>query len=441
MKKLLIYILAFAILPVLSSCSNFSHKKKSEKNKSVLLSNPLRKASCVFLTDDNKNSPIVSWVEIDNMGKKFFFFSKLDTASEKFSSPISIPIEQNASIHEEGMPKIAIKGDGSLFALYETSVTSKNSRWGLGDIHYIQSFDGGKSWTSPKSVAPEEIDKGLSCNFSGLTRLPDGEIGITWLGTSPHSMRMKKHPMPNMAHAMGEHEMHEEGRPVEFAKTVDKNGMDQSILIDSSACQCCRTAVSSSKDGRISIVYRDLLPGSIRDISVSISTDNGNTFSRPASFSNDHWVVNGCPHDGPAVAVRNDNTYVTWFTGSKKDKGVNYAELDSSGNVLIKNHISANGRFIQLCLLPDGTRVTAYNKSYLKGDSMFSKIIVDKINGKISFEKEVTPPHVHASYPVVEAAGNNHVIVAWSGRDRVYYRIIDVKNINSPVEEIGKLGF
>ncbi|TAN17827.1 MAG: hypothetical protein EPN37_06155 [Chitinophagaceae bacterium] len=435
MKKYsILYSVIAVLMIVVSSCNNAVKEKEMNGAGEILLSSEQNKASCAFLTTNGNNIPMVSWIEIDNKGWKHFYFSTLDTATQKFSSPVSIPIEQDLSIHEEGMPKIAVKGDGSLFVMYETSVPSKNSRWGLGDIRYIQSFDGGKSWTSPKSVAPEEIAKGLSCNFSDLTRLSDGEIGITWLGTNPRSMEMKAHAMTNMDHAMSEmkHTMHEEGRPVEFAKTEGKNGMSRPILIDPSACQCCRTAVSSNKSGGISIAYRDLMPGDIRDISVSTSDNNGNTFSVPLSFSDDHWVVDGCPHDGPAIVAIGSRGFAAWFTGSKKDEGVNYAELDSLGRVIKRGNFSDKGRFIQLGLLPDGTRILAYNENYTKGDSVYSRIMVGKVLGNEAFEKEITPKDAQANYPVVQAEDNKHVVVAWSDAGKVYYRVIRVNTIDSP---------
>lgn len=430
------WLLAIIAFYSMSSCNSSNHKVENTALQPVVLSNSHNKASCVFLTSDEKNNPVISWIEMDSTGKKHFYFERWDAATNKFGERMSIPIEQNAAIHEEGMPKIAIKGDGSLFALYETSVPSKNSKWGLGDIRYVQSFDGGKSWTSPRSVAPEEIAKGLSCSFSGLTRLSDGEIGITWLGTNSHSMNMTKHSMISMDHSMNgmKHSMGEEGRPVEFAKTEGKNGISHPFLIDSNACQCCRTAVSSSKDGRIGIAYRDLLPGEIRDISFSRSDNNGNTFSAPVSFSNDDWAVDGCPHDGPSVASKKNKSYVAWFSGGK-ESGVHYAELDSTGRMIIKKELSPNGRFIQLCILPDGTRIAAYNETYEKGDTIFSKIIINKIEGNTFLQKVITKPNRNASYPVIQAVNNEDVIVAWKDNEKVYYELVNTATIINPIPE------
>src|SRR5690606_18887607 len=113
-----------------------------------------------------------------------------------------------------------------------------------------------------------------------IIRLDDGEVGAAWLGANPDGGK--------------------EGRPVKFAKTTKNGGFGDAVLIESFACQCCRTALSRNGSGQVSVVFRDLLPGSVRDISVSKSFDNGRTFSAAAPFSNDNWVIDGCPHNGPS---------------------------------------------------------------------------------------------------------------------------------------------
>src|SRR5690606_18828615 len=102
-----------------------------------LLSDTQNKASCVFLTTDEKDHPAISWTETDRAGNKHFYFSYWNMESRTFAPPRAIPIEQHASIHEEGMPKIAIRGDGTVFATYETNVPSAKSRFGLSDIRYV----------------------------------------------------------------------------------------------------------------------------------------------------------------------------------------------------------------------------------------------------------------------------------------------------------------
>jgi YHS domain-containing protein len=379
----------------------------------ALLSDSPNKASCVFLTTDENKNVVVSWVEIDSADHKYFYFAEWDAGKNSFSTPKSIPIERNASIHEEGMPKIAFKGDGTLVAIYETNIPLEGSRFGLSDLRYVLSADRGDTWTQPASVRQTTTQQG-SVSFANILRLDDGELGVSWLGTNP----------PNT----------HDGRPVEFARSSSNNTFSAPVTLDPNACQCCRTAISCDGQGNIRVLYRDILPGSIRDISVASSSDNGQSFAPPAPFSNDQWVLDGCPHNGPSVASTAGTTYVAWYTGSDQN-GVFYAELSKNNQMSNKRRLDAAGRFVQLCLMNDGTRMVAYNKNYLQGDHSYSKIVVNKINNEGTFESEISTGDSHASYPVIQQLDDRSVVVAWSDDGKIRYRLIRADQVDIPKEE------
>lgn len=379
----------------------------------VVISGIKSTASCVFLTKDNKGLPAISWIEQDSLKNKNFYFATWDTTARRFGAAISIPIEANTSIHEEGMPKVAFKGDGTIVAIYETSVPSSTSKWGLSDIQYTMSNDMGKTWTERKSIQADAPLLG-SRSFADIIRLDDGEIAVSWLDTNP-------------IHA-------ELGRPVKFAKTGSKTGFGDALLIDSAACQCCRTAMSTNGKGQVNVAFRDLLPGSVRDISISVSLDNGLKFNEPTPFSNDHWVIDGCPHNGPSVVLHNHTKYVSWYTGAKQG-GVYYAELDGNNRTVIKRELSPAGRFAQLELMPNGDRIATFDVSYEKEGAAFKKIMVNRINDQEFFEKEISLPLSHASYPVIAALGKDQIVVAWVDDNKIYYRLENTKAINKAVHK------
>jgi hypothetical protein len=411
-KTLSFYLLTMVLLYGLPSCSSAS-KERGKSAQPTILSQPGCQAACVFMTRDAQGHPVVSWVTTDSAAHNRLYFAYWDLSARKFKAPQAIPIAEPFRIHEQGMPKIAIQGDGHILAIYETTVPSASSKWGISDVRYIQSFDQGKTWTEARSVSKNRRRE-TSCSFAGLCRLGDGEIGVTWLDTDPDSEA--------------------EGRPVLFAKTNGKAGFGMPVLIDPRACPCCRTAVASDPNGRVSIAYRDLAPGDVRDISVSVSTDNGATFQHTVPFSKDHWVIAGCPHNGPSIATRNGNMYVAWFSGGHTS-GVHYGELDSSGALVFQQDLSPQGRFIQLCLLPNGTPITAYNEIYKEGPTVYSKIVLNKMDGSSVAEAVASPPQVYASFPVLQAVSDTDVIVAWSQSGTVYYREMNTGTITKRVKK------
>lgn len=402
MKNIFVFI--SIILITLHSC-NTSEKK--ENDNATLLSDPQYAASSAFLTSDENNIPMISWIEMDSSDNKNFYFAKWDKDAQNFSSRKTIPIEQNASIHAEGMPKFAVKGDGTIVAIYETSIPSETSRFGLSDIKFVSSTDEGNTWTKPQSIQSDGLQIG-SRSFSGILRLDDGEVGVSWLGTNPDKKI--------------------EGRPVKFAKTNSENSFEKEILIDSTACECCRTALSSNGQGEVSLVYRDLLPGSVRDISISHSKNNGKDFAEPVAFSRDGWVIDGCPHNGPAVVSHQEKTFVTWFTAADK-KGVFYAELDNNNQITSKIQLSQHGNFAQLALMPDESKVIVYDEDYEDEGTKYNKIIVNKVRQNEVFEKAISAPHTYGTHPAIQVATEHDVIIAWEDKNKIYCRLVKTNSI------------
>lgn len=399
---------------IVTACQPSSSTAKQANNQIHLLSDTLRKSSCVYLTENRNEIPVVSWVEIDTATlKKSFFFAKWDRKQQQFGARHAIPIPKNTSIHEEGMPKIAYKGDGTMLVFFETSTPAVGQMWGIGDILTSQSKDKGKTWSKPTSIYPQK-PKNYSISFSGITPLNNGEVGITCLGTNQDSTEV--------------------GRPVLFIQTKG-DALVSPVTVTQNACECCRTALSTDKNGRISIAFRDLNSKEVRDISYSTSIDGGMLFHHNRDFSKDNWVLDGCPHNGPSIKTSNSKNYVVWSTGGK-NAGVNFAKLTSSGKMIDRKHISKDGQFIQLCLLPDNTAITAYNENYMADSNYFSRIVVDRINDTTFTQKIITNNKSSSEYPVVRPLNNKSVVVAWRDDNyTIHYKKVDINKITTPAKE------
>ncbi|MCO6496868.1 MAG: exo-alpha-sialidase [Chitinophagaceae bacterium] len=410
MKKILpLFVIVFSVL---ISCTQ---SRVSSEN--ILLSDAGNNASCVYLTNDPAGVPAVSWVEIDSSGTIRFFVALWNSENNSFGEKVNIPIPQNTILHDEAMPKVNFKGDGTLVATFEVIVPPvKGAKRGKGDILFALSTDNGKTWTEATSVNSGFPYEG-SIGYSGVKRLTDGELGFVWLGTNPES---------------------DEGRPILFAKTTKDGGFTKPILIDTIACECCRVAITNDKAGELNIVFRDLLPGSIRDISIATSDNNGDTFNKPVTFSDDQWVIGGCPDNGPSVAANAQTTYTAWFAGSSSNQiaGIYYGELNKNHELLSKRLIAPAGKFTQICLMPDGTRIMGYNEAYRENDSAYYKVFISKINDDGYFKKEVTLPRSYGFFPVVVPAGNNLALIAWRDRGKVFYSAVSTEDISKAIPEI-----
>jgi YHS domain-containing protein len=408
MKNIILITILFVLV---AGCNTPNNTLKQEEVIPVCISDTARNASCVYLTSDEKGAPVISWCETSQSGKKFFFMAYFDSATGKFANKINIPLEQNAALHEEGMPKVGIKKDGSIIAVYETTAPTEENQW-AGDVCYVQSDDKGAVW-SPVRYVYADKSGGKSHSFASIARLSNGEIGIAWLDVA-------KDPKPG-------------GRPVKFASTEGTLGFQNEVVVDPKACECCRTAISCDDAGKITVVYR-AITDSIRDIAVSASVDNGKSFTTPVSFSHDEWKINGCPHNGPDIVSGSNINYAAWFTGGPS-KGVYYSELGNNNTTVLKKLIAANGRNIQLSLLPDGARVVVYSENIREADSLYSNIVIKRIENEKIFEKVITPGQAHAAYPVIKTFSFNNIVVAWTEHKRIYYKLLKGIDINKEVME------
>lgn len=362
-------------------------------------------ASCVYLSGDESGEPVMSWVEVDSSGKKILRISFWEGKTGAFSDIKSFSLPEHTSVHEEGMPKTAVKGDGTLMVFFEVSVSSPHSKWGVSDIWFVSSPDRGGSWTAASSVFPEKPEK-FSISFSGVARLADGEIGIGWLGTSPD---------PDAT-----------GRAVYFARTSGGEKFGEPVLVDPSACECCRVAVSASEDGKVMVAYRDLLPGSVRDISLVISDDGGKSFSDPIPFTGDDWEVEGCPHNGPSLAAAGDRIRAAWFTNGS-EPGAYLAEIDASGQVIRRQQLSSSAQFVQATVSPSGAVIAVYNENFEEAGERYSRIRWS--GGEAGTMKgDVVISESLVAYPVVQSIGDRDFVVAWKENGKVYYRILNVNN-------------
>jgi len=374
-----------------------------------LLSDPAAKASCVFMTTDRNGIPAVSWVEEKEGADPKMFFAVWQENAQKFDGKKEIPIPSNVSIHEEGMPKIAFKSDGTMLATYESSTPSETRKWGISDLSFMESHDRGNTWTAAKSVFRNKYEDS-SPNFSGLNRLSDGEIGVAWLDNNPD---------PKI-----------KSRPLMFAKTSKEGGFNDAVKVTSKSCECCRVAVAGDQDGQILIAFRNLTDEKVRDISMSISADNGLNFSTPEDLSRDYWVVDGCPHNGPALAVGSGKRYLSWFTGAEGKEGVYYAEFDKDGKNLRKELLSEDGQFAQIALTAEGIPLIAFSEYYEKDETTHIRINLAKVLDSGFKIIQLSEPDADANHPVIQILKDGSAVTGWSEDGKAVYKKVSLNDFD-----------
>lgn len=87
-------------------------------------------------------------------------------------------------------------------------------------------------------------------------------------------------------------------------------------------CYCCKTAMATGPDGTLYAAWRHVFAGNFRDMGFTASRDGGKTFAPLVRVNQDGWSINGCPDDGPAMAVdARGAVHLVWPTVSGGTEG------------------------------------------------------------------------------------------------------------------------
>ncbi|WP_428665068.1 sialidase family protein [Runella sp.] len=367
------YIIEISLALVLSFfgvSTTFNHKTTPVSNEKFTGATPR-------FTTDHRGNPVLSWVEKDG-DKGYFYFAVSENGGRTFGQKVKINAPTDLTVHAEGMPRIAFKSDGSIWATFEIKRPTKEAPR-AADLMYVSSTDSGKTWSVPKAVH-KDTSPGKGHSFSDMIRLPNGQLGFVWLDEK-----------------MGNYE----GRSVKFVQTLPNGGFSEEIVVDSNACQCCRTVLFIDNNKNIHLTYRDLLADGTRDMSHAVSTDGGKTFTQPQLVYNDRWKVNACPHTGPGMAQIGNDFFVTWFSGKSEthEAGVRIVKLGEEK--LFSSQLTVRAKHPQIADL-NGNLAIVWDESIEKKGEFFTKIALRIIDNKgRETTNYLTADYENASYPVL----------------------------------------
>jgi hypothetical protein len=361
-----------------------------QQNSFSLVSSEGKTAESVYLTHDHKNNPVIVWTERDNNDLTLFFATSHDNG-KSFAEKISLLVGSDVATHAESMPKVAFKKNGTIIAAYEKKTPTKENKY-AGAIYYVASTDAGKSWTKESFLHSDTV-AGRSRSYFDIEQLADGEIGASWLDIK-------------LNNETG-------GRSVRFAKTVDGQRFGNEILVDSSACQCCRIDVYGDIAGRVNVAYRGLMKGSmgqsIRDMMLATSMDNGKTFTTPARISQDNWAIEGCPHTGPSLCSNKSGLFSFWYTEGN-GTGIYYSfKQNANARFEQKQLVSNSGLHPQLSA-SDTRFIMVWEENVDQDEKKFTRVFYQVSNTKGVMKNHLTPKNANAFLPVATQTDDGFLV-------------------------------
>ncbi|TXK48748.1 exo-alpha-sialidase [Pontibacter qinzhouensis] len=370
-------------------------------------------ASCPFLTKDQQGRVVLSWVQAsDSLGNYLLTYAVSEDGDETFGTPRPIPTTKGVYPHDENLSKILFRQNGDIIAMFAVSnPREQNSYAGL--VYYTQSFDKGRTWTEPRQLATntqESIDE----RYFDMELLPDGEVAAIWLDSRKE----------DQAH----------GSSLYFARTKGREGFVGEKVIDSDLCQCCRTDLYLDEEGRLHVAYRGILNRQIRDMMYMVSADGGNSFSEPERISEDNWLIDGCPHTGPAMAATAGGMHFAWFTMGG-GHGVYYARKANDKPFTKREVVSQApaARHPQMAALSGGNLAIVWDEQAARQTAPNHQVGLQLRNGNGDFlhAKPITPDTLNAVYPVISPLSENRLLVAYTvkgtGATEVWCQVISAE--------------
>jgi len=282
---------------------------------------------------------VLSWVESsgDRATLKF-----AERTPDGWSQARTVSSGTNFFVNSADVPSVVRLADGSL-AAHWLQVTSE-AEDDAYDVRLSFSKDDGRTWSTSKT--PHHDGKPVQHGFASLFQAPgQNGLGLLWLD----GREMKSEGHGNM------------GNMTLRAATFTRSGTQASeTRVGDRVCECCPTAVAETADGPI-VAFRNRTQDEIRDIYVSRFV--GGIWSKPAAVHDDHWKINACPVNGPALSARGRNVAIAWFTATG-DKGHVFAAFSSDsgktfGAPIAIEDAGAEGR-VGVELLATGSAIVSW---------------------------------------------------------------------------------
>ena len=168
-------------------------------------------------------------------------------------------------------------------------------------------------------------------------------------------------------------------------------------------------------NGAIYTAWRHVFAGNFRDIGFSVSRDGGATFSPMTRVNQDGWSINGCPDDGPAMAVDDaGGVHLAWPTVQDETGVILYATSRDgrsfSTPVRVPTFGAPKASHPQIAVDGSGQVFVGWDEVRNGARSAASWLSARKAPQRSEHRRALAPPR---SYPVM-AAVDRGLIAAWT---------------------------
>jgi hypothetical protein len=281
-----------------------------------------------------------------------------------------------------------------------------------------RSDDGGASFGAT-SIVPG-TDAAGNRGWESVAVDAGGRVHVLWLDHRRMAVATHQHGAPSPASATASTAKPD---PVERASlsqlyVAPLDGSSAPQAITGGVCYCCKTSFIAGSDGTLHGVWRHVFPGDLRDIAFTTSRNRGRTFSAPVRVSEDHWEFDGCPDNGPALAVDGARrVHVVWPSPADVTNpsvmALFYALSPDARQFMPRVRIPTSGPagHVQVLAEPRGSVLVAWDEMSRAGRSVMMARGTPDARGRIQFQAVGSP--AAGRYPAV-ALTTAGAVIAWA---------------------------
>jgi hypothetical protein len=185
----------------------------------------------------------------------------------------------------ENRPKLAFGPKGDIYISY----TSPLAKPYTGNIRFVRSLDGGRTFSAPVTVHADRQEIGH--RFDALVVDRAGRIFIAWI------------------------DRRDAAAALYYAVSDDRGASFRGdYRFAEHSCECCHIALALNAYGMPVAFWRQIYGENVRDHAMATLSGTGRA-STPVRTTFDNQVVESCPHQGPAVQFGPDGTrHQAWFS-------------------------------------------------------------------------------------------------------------------------------
>jgi hypothetical protein len=341
-------------------------------------------------------TPVLSWLEPAGDGAALRYAT---FAAGAFAAPLEVTSGDDLMVNWADMPSVQpITND--VWAAHWLRVAPESA--GAYHVATAVSADGGRTWSVP--VQLNDDDAMAEHGFVELFAW-NGAIAALWLDGRQLAEWSFDEPDKLL------------GTSLRIAELDYSGGVVARGIVDELVCDCCQPDRAMTRSGPV-VAYRDRTPDEIRDIVVRRNLDG--RWQDAVVAGVDGWHIEGCPVNGPAIAVAGERVAVAWFTAANDTPRVRFAwSGDGAASFAPALDLDGAGSFGQVGLVVDaaGTALVTWWRAAPGGGT---DLALRTVNADGTLGEVRVVAHSAAAQPVdvpqLIAAGED-LLMAWTSLD------------------------